>query len=165
VPEAVLWAYLGVLLFAEARQRALGKARQEVAEQNRLKALRLYEEGLGRGDPSAVEEVVSDEFRDLRRGVSGKAGMRRVVADLWATYPDLEVSVVSQEAEGDVVRTRLVLSGTDRNSGVMWYQPTGRGVNFEAEFTDRFRGGKLVEHTGQVDTEGLLRQLGHHQEG
>jgi predicted ester cyclase len=73
--------------------------------------------------------------------------------------------VVSQEAEGDVVRTRLVLSGTDRGSGVMWYPPTGRRVSFEVELTDRFRGGELVEHTGWVDTDGLLRQLGHHREG
>jgi predicted ester cyclase len=109
--------------------------------------------------------VVSNDFHDPQRGVSGKAGMRRIVADLWASYPDLEVSVVSQEAEGDVVRTRLVLSGTDRSSGVMWYPPTGRWVSFEAEFTDRFRGDELVEHTGWVDTEGLPRQLGHHREG
>ena len=38
-------------------------------------------------------------------------------------------------------------------------------TKFEAEFADRFRGGELVEHTGWVDTEGLLRQLGHHREG
>jgi predicted ester cyclase len=94
----------------------------------------------------------------------GKGGMGRLVADLWASYPDLEVSVKGQEAEGNVVRTRLVLSGTDRSSGVMWYPPTGRWVSFEAEFADRFRGGELVEHTGWVDTEGLLRQLGHHRE-
>jgi hypothetical protein len=42
---------------------------------------------------------------------------------------------------------------------------TGRWVSFEAEFADRFRVGELVEHTGWVDTEGLLRQLGHHREG
>ena len=95
--------------------------------------------GLAKNDPSVVEEVVSKDFRDPRRGVSGKAGMGRIVADLWATYPDLEVSVVGQEAEGDVVRTRLVLSGTDRGSGVMWYPPTGRWVSFEAEFADRFK--------------------------
>jgi predicted ester cyclase len=71
----------------------------------------------------------------------------------------------SQEAEGEVVRTRLVLSGTDQGSGVMWYPPTGRWVGFEAEFADRFRGGELVEHTGQVNTEALLRQLGHHRDG
>jgi hypothetical protein len=65
----------------------------------------------------------------------------------------------------DVVRTRLVLSGTDRGVGVMWYPPTGRRVSFEAEFVDRFSGGELVEHSGEANTEGLLRQLGHHREG
>ena len=161
VAEACLFALLGALLLSGARGRALARAERLQGEENCTKALRLYEVGLAKNDPSVVEEVVSNDFRDPRRSVSGKAGMRRIVADLWATYPDLEVSVEGQEAEGDVVRTRLVLSGTDRGSGVMWYPPTGRRVSFEAEFTDRFREGELVEHTGWVDTEGLLRQLGH----
>ena len=152
---------LGAMLLGGARRRALAKAEEE----NCKMALRLYEVGLGKNDPSVVEEVVSEDFRDPRRGVSGKGGMERIVSDLWASYPDLEVSVEGQEAEGEVVRTRLVLSGTDRGSGVMWYPPTGRWVSFEAEFTDRFRGGELVEHTGWVDTDGLLGQLGHHREG
>jgi predicted ester cyclase len=160
VPEACLFALLGAMLLRGARGRALAKAEEE----NCKKALRLYEVGLAKNDPSVVVEVVSNDFHDPRRGVSGKAAMGRFVADLWATYPDLEVSVVSQEAEGDVVRTRLVLWGTDRGRGVMWYPPTGRRVSFEAEFADRFRGGVLVEHTGWVDTDGLLRQLGHRRE-
>jgi len=161
VAEACLFALLGAMLLGGARGRAVRRQ----TEENCKKALRLYEVGLGKNDPSVVEEVVSKNFRDPRRSVSGKAGMGRIVADLWASYPDLSVSVESQEAEGEVVRTRLVLSGTDRSSGVMWYPPTGRWVGFEAEFTDRFREGELVEHTGQVNTEGLLRQLGHHREG
>jgi predicted ester cyclase len=161
VVEACLFALLGAMLLGGARRRALAKAEEE----NCKKALRLYEVGLGKNDPSVVEEVVSEDFHDPRRGVSGEGGMERIVSDLWASYPDLEVSVEGQEAEGEVVRTRLVLSGTDRGSGVMWYPPTGRWVSFEAEFTDRFRGGELVEHTGWVDTDGLLRQLGHHREG
>jgi predicted ester cyclase len=161
VVEACLFALLGAMLLGGARRRALAKAEEE----NCKKALRLYEVGLGKNDPSVVEEVVSDEFRDPGRGLSGKGGMGRIVADLWASYPDLQVSVEGQEAEGDVVRTRLVLSGTDRSGGVMWYPPTGRRVSFEAEFADRFRGGELVEHMGWVDTEGLLQQLGHRREG
>jgi predicted ester cyclase len=161
VPEACLFTLLGAILLGGAR----GRAERRRGEENRKKALRLYEVGLGKNDPSVVEEVVSSDFRDPRRGVRGKRGMGRIVADLWASYPDLEVSVESQEVEGNVVRTRLVLSGTDRSGGVMWYPPTGRWVSFEAEFADRFRGGELVEHTGSVDTEGLLRQLGHHREG
>ena len=134
VAEACLFTLLGAMLLRGARRRALARAEEE----NCKKALRLYEVGLGKNDPSVEEEVVSKDFRDPRRGVAslGKAGMRRIVSDLWASYPDLEVSVVSQEAEGDVVRTRLVLSGTDRGSGVMWYPPTGRG----GELRGRVRG-------------------------
>jgi predicted ester cyclase len=165
LPEAVLWVSLGVLLLGEARQRALGDLRRKAAEENRLKALRLYEEGLGGGDRSAVEEVVSEDFRDLASGARGKQGMGRIVSDMWASYPDLCVSVEGQETEGDLVRTRLRISGTDRGRGVMWYPPTGRRVSFGAEFVDRFSGGLLVEHVGEADTEGLLRQLGYHQDG
>ena len=86
--------------------------------------------------------------------------MERLLADLRASYPDLAVSVEGQEAEDDLVRTRLTLSGTDRG-GVLWYPATNRHVVFSAKFVDRFSGGELVEHSGSTDTEGLLRQLGH----
>src|SRR5215211_1209005 len=154
VPEACLFALLGAMLLGGARSQA--ERRQ--AKENREKALCLYEVGLGKNDPSAVEEIASEDFRDPRRGATslGKVGMRRFIADLWATYPDLSVSVESQETEGDLVKTRVVLSGTDRGSGVMWYPPTGRWVSFEVEFTDRFRGGRASRAHGWAATEGLL---------
>ena len=124
----------------------------------------LYEEALGAGDDSIIDELVSENFRDTTSGARGRLGMGRLIGDLRASYPDLEVSVEDQEAEGNLVRTRLMLSGTDRGRGVMWYPPTGRRVVFSAAFEDRFSGGWLVEHGGGADTEGLLRQLGHHEE-
>lgn len=126
LPEAFVWTLLGVVLFRAARERSYGRAMCLQAEENRKKALRLYEEGLRRNDLSVVDEMVSEDFRDLRRGTRSKLGMERLIADLWASYPDLEVSVQGQEVEGDLVRTHLLLSGTDRGSGVMWYPPTGR---------------------------------------
>lgn len=161
VPEACLFALIGTMLLDGARTRALSRQ----AEGNCKKALRLYEKGLGKGDLSVVDEVVSEDFRDLRSGPRGRLGMERIIGDLRASYPDLSVSVEGQEAEGDLVRTRLTISGTDTGNGVLWYPPTGRRVGFEAEFADRFRDGELVEHAGEADTEGLLRQLGHHREG
>jgi len=83
----------------------------------------------------------------------------RVFSALWGSYPDLVVSVEDQRAEDDLVKTRVVLSGTD-TGGVLWYPPTGRRATFAAEFVDRFSDGRLVEHSGEADTEGLLRQLG-----
>jgi predicted ester cyclase len=165
LPEALLWVLLGWLLLRAARWRSYGEAARLEAKENAKRARRLYEEGLGRNDPSAVDDLVSEDFHDLGRGAHVRPAMKRFVADLWASYPDLSVSVEAQQTEGDVVRTHLVLSGTDRGGGVMWYPPTGRRVSFEAEFVDRFRGGKLVEHVGEADTEELLRQLGHHSEG
>ena len=163
LPEALLFALLALLLLRGARQRALGRVWQRIARENGEKARRLYEEGLGRGDLSALKDVASEDFRDLRHDERGKRGMERVVLRLRVSFPDLVVSVEGQEADRDLVKTRLTLSGTDRG-GVMWYPPTGRRVEFSAAFEDRFSGGRLVEHGGGADTEGLLRRLGHHEE-
>lgn len=163
MPEAVLYSLVGILLLGESRRRAFGEVWRVVAAENRHRARRLYEEGFGRGDISVVDEVVSEDFRDLRHGGHGKQGMRRLVLALRESFPDLTVSVEDQNAEGDLVSTRLLLSGTDRG-GVSWYPPTRRRAVFSAAFEDRFQGGELVEHGGSADTEGLLRQLGHLEE-
>ncbi len=157
--EAPLWVLLGAMFVRRARAGALGEAFRVGERENLEAARRLYGEGLGRGDASVVDELVSEDFRDPKRGSRGRAGMERVFTDLWRSYPDLAVSIEDQEAEDDVVRTRVVLSGTDRG-GVLWYPPTGRHATFTAEFVDRFSGGRLIEHSGEADTEGLLCQLG-----
>lgn len=156
--EGPLWVLFGLLLLRRARDQTFGEAFR-VREENLVAARRLYEDGLGRGDASVVDDLVTEDFRDLKRGSRGKLGMERVFSALRKSYPDLEVSIENQEAEDDLVRTRLVLSGTDRG-GVLWYPPTGRHATFTADFVDRFSGGRLVEHSGEADTEDLLRQLG-----
>jgi predicted ester cyclase len=163
LPEAALFALLALLLLRGAHQRTLNRLWDGIARENQEKARRLYEEVLGRGDLSSLKNTVSEDFHDLRHGGRGEKGMERIVLRLRESFPDLVVSVEGQEAHHDQVSTRLTLSGTDRGSGVMWYPPTGRYVSFSAEFVDRFSGGELVEHDGSTDTEGLLRQLGHHE--
>ncbi len=157
--EAPLVVLLGVMLLRRANARALGEAFRTRESENLKTARRLYDEGLGRNDASVVDDLVSEDFRDLKRGSRGKLAMERVFSVLWKSYPDLAVSIEEQDAEDDLVRTRLVLSGTDRG-GVLWYPPTGRRATFTADFADRFLDGKLVEHSGETDTEDLLRQLG-----
>ena len=157
--EAPLWILLGAMFLRRARGSALGGAFRVRERENLEAARRLYGEGLGRGEASVVDDVVSEDFRDLKRGSRGRLGMERVFSALWNSYPDLAVSIESQEAEGDLVRTRLVLSGTDRG-GVLWYPPTGKRATFTADFVDRFSDGWLIEHSGQADTADLLLQLG-----
>ena len=160
--EASFWALLGAALLHGARERVLANASRVREKENQEAARYLYEDGMGRGNLSVINKVVSENLLYLGRGTRGKLGMERLITDLWASYPDLSVSVEGQEVEGDLVRTHLLLSGTDRGSGVMWYPPTGRHVSFKVEYVDRFRGRELVEHEVMADTEELLRQLGHH---
>jgi predicted ester cyclase len=157
--EAPLWVLLGAVFVRRARGGALGEAFRVREKENLAAARRLYEEGLGRGETSVVDELVSEDLRDRKRGSRGRLAMERVISDLRRSYPDLAVSIEGQEADDDLVRTRVVLSGTD-TGGVLWYPPTGRRATFAAEFVDRFSDGRLVEHSGEADTEGLLRQLG-----
>lgn len=157
--EAPLWVLLGVVFARRARGGALGEAFRVRERENVEAARRLYEEGLGRRDVSVLDDLVSKDFRDLKRGSRGKLAMERVFSILWRSYPDLAVSIEDQVADDYLVRTRLVLSGTD-TGGVLWYPPTGRRATFTAEFVDRFLAGRLIEHSGEADNEDLLRQLG-----
>lgn len=157
--QAPLWTAFGVMLLRRARARAFGEAFLSRDKENLRAARRLYEKGLGRGDASVLDDLVSEDFRDLKRGSRGKPAMERVFSALWKSYPDLAISVEAQEAQDGLVRTRLLISGTDKG-GVLWYPPTGKRVTFTALFVDRFRDSELVEHEGEADTEGLLGQLG-----
>ena len=112
--EAPPWVLFGSMLVRGALSRTRARAERSWSEGDLAAARRLYEEGLGAGDFSVVDELASGDFRDPKSGARGRPGMGRVFADLWASYPGVSVSVEGQEAEGDVVRTRLAISGTDR---------------------------------------------------
>lgn len=159
---SAVWVLMGCVLLGSGRElgrRRAGEAAREVEEENRALARRLYREAWGAGDLSVVDELVSPDFRDHRLGSRGPQGYGRAIERLRRTFPDLRLSIEEQRAQGDTVTTRCTLRGTD-GGGVLWYPPTGREATFTGTFTDRFSGGKLVEHRGDSDTAGMLEQLG-----
>ena len=62
-------------------------------------------------------------------------------------------------AEGDKVVTRLTCRGTQQGA-FMGIPPTGKQATITAIDINRFAGGKSVEHWLNMDTLGLLQQLG-----
>ena len=106
-----------------------------------------------------IDEVVAEGFFDHLGRRHGSEGSTRSVTSLRRTFPDLRVSVEEQSAQGDTVTTRCTLRVVDRG-GVLWYPPTNKRAAFAAVYTDRFSGGRLVEHRGESDTADLLEQLG-----
>ena len=148
------WILLGLLL-GRVRDRELSL----LAEDNRALARRLYEEAWSEGNLKLVDELVSPGFFDYRRGCRGPGEYKRTVAELRRTFPDLQISIEEQSAEGDTITSRCVLAGTDRG-GVLWYPPTNKRATFAGVYVDRFSDGRFVEHRGESDTAGLLKQLG-----
>ncbi len=155
------YALLGFAMFGVERREIarLLRERRATEGENLRKAGRLYGEAFGAGDLSAVDELAAPDLLDHSGGHRGPEKFKRAIADLHRTFPDLCLTVEEQTAEGDKVRTRCSLSGTDRG-GFLWYPPTNRRATFGAAYVDRFTDGRLVEHRGESDTEGLLAQLG-----
>ena len=156
------WALvgLGYVLLGRLMPRTGSKELVSREEENLSLARRLYEEAWGRGELRVLDELVVPHVVDhYHGGQRGRENLKRSVADLRVSFPDLRFDLEGQEAKEDRVTTRWTASGTD-TGGVLWYPPTGRAATFSGTFTDRFEGGRIVEHRGESDTEGLLRRLG-----
>ena len=74
-------------------------------------------------------------------------------------FPDLHFTVEDMIAEGDKVVTRLTIRGTQQGA-FMGISPTGKQATVTAIDIHRFAGSKSVEHWLNMDTLGLLQQLG-----
>ena len=148
---------LGWVLVGYALLRA--GDRESIAETNQRLARRLYEGAWGRGELGVLDELAARDVVDHYHGQRGLGDLKRSVAGLRVSFPDLRFEVEGQEAEDDRVTTRWTASGTDAG-GLLWYPPTGEAATFSGTFTDRFEEGRLVEHWGESDTAGLLRRLG-----
>lgn len=74
-------------------------------------------------------------------------------------FPDVQIVIDDQVAEGDRVASRWLNLGTHTGE-FMGIAPTGKHVSFSGMSIDRIEGGKVVESWMNWDELGLLRQLG-----
>ena len=75
------------------------------------------------------------------------------------TYPDLQLRVEQQIAEGEWVVTRVTMRGTHRGEW-LGMAPTGEAVEMCAVNVDRVVDGKIVEHGGAANLLGPLLEIG-----
>jgi steroid delta-isomerase-like uncharacterized protein len=91
---------------------------------------------------------------------TGPQGMKDYVYDPWfAAFPDAQVTIEDQIAEGDKVVARFTMRGTHRGA-FMGLAPTGKHVTLTGIGIFRVEEGKIAEFWENVDVLGLLQQLG-----
>ena len=87
------------------------------------------------------------------------AEYERTAADMYRAFPDLQHAIEEMVAEGDRVAVRLTARGTQR--GALGALPaTGRPMAIVETAFFRLCDSRIAEQWPQVDTLGMLQQLG-----
>ena len=89
----------------------------------------------------------------------GIEGTRLFFNMLFTAFPDLHGTIQDIIAEGDKVVDRMTCEGTHQGM-FMGVPPTGKSVKWSFIDINRIADGKVVEHWAEVDTMGILQQLG-----
>jgi len=124
--------------------------------------VRSYTELTNARDLEGAFAHFSPSFVDhaVRPGMpSGIHGTRLLLNMLFTAFPDLRATIEDIIAEGDKVVDRMTCEGT--HQGIfMGAPPTGKRVKWSFIDINRIVDGKVVEHWVEVDTMGIMQQLG-----
>ncbi|MCC9075552.1 ester cyclase [Litorilinea aerophila] len=128
---------------------------------NKLLALREEAEIESGGNLALIDELFAPEFQLHFPGFPpmDREGYKQLLAGFRAGFPDLEVTVAGQVAEGSMVANRLVIRGTHTGE-FQGIPPTGSAIEVTGMNVMRFENGKIVELWGVPDLLGILQQIG-----
>ena len=133
-----------------------------MSEENKALA-RRWADILAQGNLDLVEEIYASDFvghdptmpEDLR----GVEGAREFYSMYLGAFPDAEVTIEDQLAEGDKVVTRWTGRGTHQGE-LMGVPPSGNRVEVPGITISRIEGGKIVEEWENYDALGMMQAIG-----
>ena len=131
-------------------------------EQNNALIRRFYEEVLNKKNTAVIDELLDPNQvnHSLPPGMPADLeGSKQFIGMFLTGFPDLHFTVEDMIAEGDTVVARLTARGTHQGA-FMGIPPTGKHVTVTAIDINRLVGGKSVEHWLEMDTLGMMQQLG-----
>ena len=116
------------------------------------------------GDYSAS---VAKDANNFGRPV-GPKGILAIMTDIYTTFPDWRMEIEELAAVGDVVITRVTVTGTHKGVGkrhingglLVGVPPTGKSFKVEHIHWCRFKDGLIVDHYAVRDDLSMMQQLG-----
>jgi len=135
---------------------------EERKQKNKTLIRRYFEEIDVKRDMSVLDEFLAPDVVDHSPSpgfTPDFEGMRQSFAHFLSATPDGYHDVEDMIAEGDKVVTRVYAYGTQTGE-LFGIPPTGKLMTSTGIAIHRIVDGKIVEHWGEVDTLGVLRQLG-----
>lgn len=116
------------------------------------------------------ENVNMDEFSEyvssdcaVRVGENiipvGIDGMKQHFLAVRTTYPDLKMTVTRQFCDGDYVITEFLAEGTHKGEW-LGMKPTDKKLSFAGVNVNKVINGKIIEHSGSMNTFETLFEAG-----
>ena len=130
--------------------------------ENRALVTRFVEEGIIKADMAAFDELVAEDVVDHYAppgSPPGRDGWKQNRLRFQAAFPDGRWEIADVVADGDLVAVRAPFTGT-HNGEFFGIPATGRDVAIGSIHICRVANGLIVEHWGNSDDLGMLRQLG-----
>ena len=133
-----------------------------MSEANKALIRRFVEEVQSQHNVAAIDEFLAPSFvnHDPLPGFPNTLeGVKQLHRMLFAAFPDIQMTIHDQAAEGDKVWTRKTAAGT--HQGEFFGIPaTGRPVSWKIIDIVSMRNGKVTEHWVVADVLSLMQQLG-----
>jgi predicted ester cyclase len=133
-------------------------------ESNKAASARLFVEAFGKGNMAVADELVAPGAKSggpstLPGQPDGPEGVKMAAAMYHGAFPNMQITIDEQVAEGDTVVTRWTAVGV--NSGPMGDMPaSGKSVTVTGMGIDHYQDGKIVSSWGVFDQMGMLVQMG-----
>ena len=130
-------------------------------EDNKTNDRRIYDEAWNQGNMAVVDEGVATTYvgHDPLSPIHGPEGFKQYLMMIRSAFPDIQMRVEDQMAEGDQLVTRWSGHGTHQGP-LMGIPPTGKQGTVTGIVISRYANGQIVETWANWDTLGLLQQLG-----
>jgi steroid delta-isomerase-like uncharacterized protein len=129
-------------------------------EDNKTLVHRFYDEGVH--NPALFDELLAPTYVLHLPGsppISGIEQAKQLMVAYTSAFPDLQLSTEDMVAEGDMVAIRNTWRGTHQGA-FQGLSPTGKHVTFSGSDFFRFVDGKIAEQWADLDSLGLMQQLG-----
>ena len=138
---------------------------QNTQEANKALMRRWFEEVWNRGRADAIPEMFAEDgiahglSDDVDAPLKGPNGFLPFHGQFREAFPNIEVVVEDQIAEGDLVATRCSVRGKHQGDS-LGFAATNSPVDFTGVTITRIRDGKIVEAWNNFDFATMYRQLG-----
>lgn len=130
-------------------------------ESNKKIVKEYLEKIVNTGNSDSITNYISESYTEKFENKKYHLGIEGAIEHIKGvrkTYPDLEITIDKQIAEGDWVATCYTMRGTHLGEW-MGIKPTGKKIEVTGVNIDRIVDGKIIEHSGAANLFNALLEI------